>query len=264
MTKKGILLSAVLLLAITVSSPADEKKVDVEVDLTYVSNYLWNGFPIFGGQPAFQPSFNFDLFDSGFSINLFGAFGDAAKTTIYEELNYTLAYENSIFSDAKYKTDYKLHFTFYDFKMWHIDKHEIGLQLTWPDVCSRGFVPGYYVACMWPRDHYEGVNDLQGDASGFFHVFSLAYNLSAPGIMPDRPEQIVTLTADVTYNDGAGARYLGPTADHDWSHATFGASTDINIGEFILRPAISCQLSMDDSVNPNDVVVGSLSLICRF
>ena len=71
---------------------------------------------------------------------------------------------------------------------------------------------------------------------------------------------IISLTADVTYNDGFGSA----TADHDWSHATFGVSTGIALGELTFTPAVYYQSSFEDSVNTEDELWVSLSLAYSF
>lgn len=249
------------------NSAIEQNKLGIELDLTVVSKYLWHGFAVFGDQPALQPSVNFDFYDTGLSLEIWGTFADSEKVETYQEFNYTLAYDYHAFQDADYATDIRLGFIFYDFKQWGIDKHEIGAKFTWPNLCSAGIVPSYYFARMWPRDNYNDGPDnnyLQGDAAGFIHVLSLAYDLSVPGLINDTDEQILKLFTDITYNDGYGAPYGEPTAEHDWSHATFGISTDFAIGQLKLTPMVNYQLSMDDSVNEDDELVSGLSLSYRF
>ena len=263
--QNGVLFIVVTLLARTGFAQAEQRKLGVEVDATWVSKYLWHGFPIFGDQPAFQPSINFDLYGTGFSIEVWGAFGDSGRVETYQELDYTLAYDCRVLEDTDYATDIRFNFIFYDFKQWGIDKHEVGAGFTWPNIIPDGIVPGYYIGCMWPRTHYgTGDGYLQGEASGFIHVFSLAYDLTVPGLLPNTDEQVLNLFTDLTYNDGYGARYRGPTADHDWSHITFGVATDIAVGEFTFTPALYYQLSMDSSVNEDDELVTGLSLLYSF
>jgi hypothetical protein len=244
---------------------AEQGKLGVKVDATWVSKYLWHGFPVFGDQPAFRPGINLDLYGTGFSINILGAFGDPGKVETYQEIDYTVAYDCNTFADTNYATDIKINYIFYDFKEWGIDKQEVGAGFIWPKICPAGIVPGYYIGSMWPRTHYgTGHNYLQSDAGGFIHVFSLSYDLTVPEFLTETGERIVHLTSDLTYNDGYGARYGGPTADHDWSHATFGASTDIAIGALIFKPAVYYQISMDKSVNDENELVTSLGLSYRF
>jgi len=265
MKQNGVLFVVVTVLAVTCFARAQEGKLGVEVDATWVSKYLWHGFPVFGDQPAFQPSVNLDLYGTGFSLEIWGAFGDSARVETYQELDYTLAYDCRALEDTDYATDIRFNFIFYDFKQWGIDKHEVGAGLAWPNIFPNGVVPGYYFGSMWPRKHYgTGDGYLQGNASGFIHVFSLAYDLTVPGFLPDTDEQVLNLSADLTYNDGYGARYRGPTADHDWSHSTFAVATDIAVGELTFRPAVYYQISMDSSVNDEDELVTGLSLLYSF
>jgi len=63
-------------------------------------------------------------------------------------------------------------------------------------------------------------------------------------------EQILKLSSQVVYNSGVGATGM---VEHDWSHATFGLSTGFALSENLtFTPGIYYQLSMEDSVNPED------------
>ena len=79
-------------------------------------------------------------------------------------------------------------------------------------------------------------------------------------LSPDTPEQVISLTADVTYNDGYGHT----TGDSDWSHATWGISTAVPVGEMTFTPAIYYQTSMDDAINTEDELWVGLSLTYSF
>jgi long-subunit fatty acid transport protein len=53
--------------------------------------------------------------------------------------------------------------------------------------------------------------------------------------------------------------------DHDWSHAVFGASTGFTVTDKLtFTPGIYYQISMDDSVNPEDEYWFSLSMTYTF
>ena len=74
------------------------------------------------------------------------------------------------------------------------------------------------------------------------------------------PEQVLSLTTNLVYNDGYG----GATVAHEWSHATFGVSTQIPVGELTFTPALYYQASMEDSVNPEDEFWASFGLSYSF
>ena len=122
-----------------------------------------------------------------------------------------------------------------------------------------GLVPSYVLIKLWP---YNG-DTLNGEASGFAHVFMLDYGLSVPGILPDTDEQVLRLHSELVFNDGVDPRGLG--VDHDWSNIVFGVETDFDLGNNMsLTPGLYQQISMDDSVNDEDETWVNLSLKYKF
>jgi hypothetical protein len=66
-----------------------------------------------------------------------------------------------------------------------------------------------------------------------------------------RAFQVLRLHSELVFNDGVHP--AGGNADHDWSNFVFGVETDFDLGNNMsLTPGIYQQLSMDDSVNPNE------------
>jgi hypothetical protein len=104
----------------------------------------------------------------------------------------------------------------------------------------------------------------RGTASGFAHIFMLDYPLTVGGILPDTPEQVFNLHAEVIYNDGVGPG--GQNVDHDWSNAVFGISTGLDLSdEVVLTPGVYHQITMDSSVNDDkDETWATLSLTYKF
>ena len=81
--KKGIVLvTAMMLLSMAGTAFAletDYGELGVDFDATWVSKYIWRGFDLLDDKAAFQPSINFDLFNSGFSVNVWSSFAGASK-----------------------------------------------------------------------------------------------------------------------------------------------------------------------------------------
>ena len=103
---------------------------------------------------------------------------------------------------------------------------------------------------------------------GFIHVLGLGYDFTVPGFLPDAPEQTLSFTWDVTYNDGTGSGLgafpTGSDVDHDWSHMLWGVSTAIECYPGTFTPALYYQTSMDDSVNDEDEFWVGLSYTVSF
>lgn len=291
MKKQGILVAAVVLFSMAGLAQAQDEPIGVTVDATWVSKYLWYGFDRLDDKGAFQPSVDVDLFGSGFSVNVWASYptaaGDMNKSAANRagtsrvdatEYNYTLAYSTVFCEGEPGAVAVKAHGTYYDFidqADEAADAHEVGVQISMPELCPVGVVPSYYVGRIWPAAGRSGTNsagvrkpDLPGDYEGWIHVFGLAYDLKVPGLSPDTPEQVFSFSAAAVYNDGfAGgpSGTEGGTVDHDWSHALFGVSTSFELAENVhLTPAVYYQSSWEDTVNPEDEIVFSIGASCKF
>lgn len=153
---KGILLTAVVLLAEVGSVQAQEGKLSGTIDLTCHSSYIWRGFDYFGpgGHSAIQPGIDIDLYGTGFGVDVSwlravrGGFENA------ETLNLTLYYASSLSEGETYATDYKLGWVYYGYpdeprsgsaRCQAADMQEIFVALSWPKICPAGIVPSYTI-----------------------------------------------------------------------------------------------------------------------
>jgi hypothetical protein len=264
MKKKAIMLVAVIL--VSAAGLVRAQELGVDLDATWVSKYLWRGFDMLDDKAAFQPSVNLDLYGTGFSANFWGSYpgsskgGGSVSTVNRTEQDYTIAYDFTLLEDESYATDITLNYIYYDFidaPDKFRDVEEIGVGFAWPNVCPGGVVPSYYAGRVWPA---KSKSDLPGDVAGWVHIFGLGYDMTVPGILPETPEQVISLSAALVYNDGCG----GDEVDQDFSHATFGAAAPMPIGEVTFTPAIYWQASFDDSVNTEDELYVGVSLSYSF
>jgi hypothetical protein len=115
---------------------------------------------------------------------------------------------------------------------------------------------------MWPAEGGAVLNDN----GGWLHILGIGYDLTVPELVPELPEQVLHLSANLVYNDGVGGAYVpNGSVDHDWSHFVFGASTDFDLGNNLaFCPGLYYQASMEDTVNSNDETWVSLSLKYKF
>lgn len=257
--KKGmIVVSAMVLFSMVGVGHAVETEygeLGIDVDVTWVSKYLFRGVDMLDDKAAFQTGITFDLFETGLSFGLWSSFAGASTPGHEdEEWRYTLTYANSVFDGEQYETDYAVSWVYYDFPdatSWDYDMQEFNLALSWPEICPAGMVPSYTIASLWPS--FGGHENRA--VSGFIHIFGLGYDYSVPGFLPDNPEQMLHLSAELVYNDGAGIgnRFArGGSVDHDWSHILWGVSTSVDLPYGSLTPAVYYQTSMEDSVNSED------------
>ena len=249
--KKGmIFLTVVVMLNMVGVSWAAQG--DVDIDVTWVSKYIWRGFDILDDTAAFQPSVNVDL-GSGLSLNVWASLpGSSGGSNVLglsrvnmEQWNYTLTYAATAFEGEAYKTNYGISWRYYDFPDMasnDLDMQEIVVGFSFPDICEAGIVPSYAIIKMWPAKG-GGANRGMG---GFIHVFGLGYQYTCP----DLPELPLDLSCAAVYNDGT-PNHLN--VDHDWSHILWGISTTIDCpAGGTITPALYYQTSMDDSVNTED------------
>lgn len=286
MKKQGILLAVVVLFSVVGLAQAQEDPLGVTLDATWVSKHLWYGVDVLDDKGAFQPSVDVDLFGSGFSINVWASYptavgdmnkgGGSAGTSRVDatRYDYTAAYSTVFCEGEPGAVAVTAHWRYYDFidqQNEAGDAQEAGVQIALPELCPAGVVPSYFVGRIWPAAGSAGTNsagtpkpDLPMDYDGWVHIFGLAYDWKLPGLTPDTPEQVISLSAAAVYNDGFTDNAAG-TVDHDWSHALFGVSTSLELAENVhLTPAVYYQSSWEDSVNPEDEIVFSIGASCKF
>ncbi|MDH4241199.1 MAG: hypothetical protein OEW48_16700 [Phycisphaerae bacterium] len=265
MKKKAILLTVVILFSTGPPALAQEGGISGTVDLTYMSKYIWRGFDIYGNDDGIQLGTNINISDTGFGLKTLWSRANGSGFENLEEFDITLYYNNLVYEDETYATNYTLGWTYYgypDEPSSLRNYQEFLLSLAWPKICPAGFVPSYTIVYMWPAE--EG--SVQNDNGGWLHILGIGYDLKVPELVPELPEQVLHLSGSLIYNGGVGAAYApNGSVDHDWSHFLFGASTDFDLGNNLaFCPALYYQASMEDSVNSSDETWVSLSLKYKF
>ncbi len=233
---------------------AEDAGLGVALDATYVSKYLWRGYDLFDDHAAFQPSVDFDLFGTGFGVNVWGSIpmGSGNGINAWQEYDYTLYYGTTLMEDETFAVDFGANYIYFDFPKLNseADTQEFGVSAALPNLIAVGeltLVPSYYVGKLWPTD--SGVSGV----SGWYHSFALATDIAIPGT-----EYALSLSSDINYNDGLFG------SDHDWSHMTFTAGTSFDVGPVSVGPFVAYQVSMDDSVNDEDEFYGGVSVSYSF
>ena len=267
---RNILVTVVFLLAIAGIAQAQDSELHGSLDFTYQSKYVWRGFDIYGDKSAMQPSLDLDLFGSGFGVNMMGHRANSSGYELSERWDYTLYYQNMMCPEETYAMMYRLGWVYYnypDLSQSDADLQEMHAIISLPKMCPAGIVPSYVLVKLWPNSSGSMVgskSQLGGTASGFAHIFMLDYPLTIGGVLPDTPEQVLNLHAEVVYNDGVGPG--GQNVDHDWSNAVFGVSTGFKLSEqVVLTPGVYHQITMDSSVNDDgDETWATLSMTYKF
>ena len=275
MKKEVILLTVVILFSTGPLIQAQEGEISGTYELNYSSRYIWRGFDVYeDNHSAFRPlSLDLNLCDTGFGLKVFWSRATGSGFENLEEMDIALYYDNNIYEDEIYATNYRLAWGYYGYpdepragtaSGQAADFQEFLVSLSWPELCPAGVVPSYTVVRMWPSEGESALNDN----GGWLHIFGLGYDLTIPELTPEISEQVVHLSADLVYNDGVGAAYApggNGSVDSDWSHFVFGISTDFDLGNNLaFSPGLYFQASMDDSVNDDDETWVSLSLKYKF
>ena len=278
MKKQGILLAAVVLFCAIGIAQAQDSALHGSVDFTYQSKYVWRGFDVYNDKSAMQPSLDLDLFGSGFGINMMGHRANSSGFEVAERWDYTLYYQNMICPDETYAMMYRLGWVYYNYPQGHAedaDLQEMHAVVSLPKMIPAGIIPSYVLVKLWPNSSGSMVaknfdlstsppSSSKGTASGWAHIFMLDYPLTIGGVIPDTPEQVLNLHAEVIYNDGVGP--AGQNVDQDWSNAVFGVSTGFELAEdLVFTPGVYYQVAMEDTVNDDkDELWTTFSMTYKF
>jgi len=260
-----VVLSSSWLFAQEVQEKATEpQKLGIDLETTWVSRYMWLGYDLFDDHAALQPSVTWNVFDTGFSLNVWGSipmgtgsFENSGGINQWQELDYTAAYDISFFEDQPWQIDVGTKYVYYNLiKLNHLaDSQETGVSIGLPNLVKCGPVPitfSYYGAKLWPTS--SGVDDVAGG----YHILSSSADFDLPFPCMKNDVQTFTFSTDITYNDGVY------NADHDWSHVTMGLSTDFDLNPITVSPFLNYQISMDDSVNKENELYGGVSVSISF
>lgn len=281
--KKQLLMGAAVLLIVVSLGYAQEPEIKGTASLTFTGKYVWRGFNVFGAKSAVHPMV--DLFMPSVSAGL-SVEGHRANSSGYENAerwDYSLYYLGKMFEDECYAINYRLAYVYYNFPQQSshsrggvatpantdpgiFDLHEGHAVLSFPKLLEvEGLVPTYCLVKLMPVNSGTTVGSSSpsgGTASGWAHIFMLDYvvPMTCPFTGLDRK---VNFHSEVVFNDGVAPN--GANADHDWSNAVFGVSTNYEIEEnLFFTPGIYYQSSWDDSVNPSDEYWLSLGMSYKF
>ena len=252
--KHVLLLTAVLLIAATAGAQdwegdllgMEAGSLHATLGVTYDSEYIWRGFKVFGSKSATHLVGDVDLFETGFGISAAGHYANGSGYVNWTRYDYTLYYQNGLFVDEPYATNFRVGWVMYDYPDTpsdFADLQEAHAVLSWPNILPiKGLCPTYVAAKMWPS---KGGSYIGGAASGWFHIFMLDYGFTVQGLLPQMPEHLIRLHAELVYNDSVNP--YGPRRkDREFSHALFGVATDLELGNNLtLTPAVYYQRALD-------------------
>ncbi|MFA6186189.1 MAG: TorF family putative porin [Phycisphaerae bacterium] len=252
----GLICAGTFAFAQTDPLPKESPKLGITLDATWVSKYIWHGQDLYDDHAAFQPSIDLDLFGTGFSVNVWESSACSDGFVDSEELDYSVAYENSFFKDSAFKTDYEIRWLYYDYFRISSDKadaQEFDFSFSWPEILPFGLTPTYMLSYLYAATDNSPASQLEME--GAAHTVGFTWDVNEP-----QTKLPLTFIWNITYNDGQG----GSEFAHDWSYITWGLSTSFNVGPGSFTPAIYYQTSMENSLNTEDELWTSLSYSLSF
>jgi len=254
MNVRKVLLMAIVVLGLVGLTQAEENKLGVSLDVTYMSKLMDKGGEYYSENGGLLKTLDLDLWGTGFGIAVEHRESIGSGFVDKERFAYKVYYSNNLFEGEKYVTKYKAY--------WKLNHHpgksrrvgnaqELNLSLSWPKILPGGLVPSY----AFYSDYPAGSGYANRDSSYYYHLFGLGYALKVDGL----PNPL-NLSAKTAYRDGGSGN-----KDHDWSHATLGMSTQFKITKDIsFVPGIYHQISMDDSICDHNVTYCKLSMKFKF
>lgn len=236
-----------------------EKKIGLELTTTVLSKHIWHGLDLLDDHGAFIPVGTVTIGDSGLSGKIIDVYPLSSGFEKSVERNYAAFYTKSFFEDTQYATKITANYFYYgkQKRSSKVDTQEVGACFCWPNLFESSeisIIPSYYFGCIWASESHSEISGCEG----FIHVFSLAHDFVLPDFWAKGQKQVFGFSGDITYNDG----FAG--ADHDWSHAVIGVSTNLEMGNLTMTPSVNYQISMDDSVNDEDELWCGLNVTYRF
>jgi len=242
--KKALILCTLLVLTAPAFADTlqDEPSLGVTTDIKYLSKWLSKGYPVYGSHGAVFSTIDLDFYQTGFGLSVTHRNATTSGYVDKQRLDYRPYFKSMFFEDKSYATKYNISAGYEHY--YGLARHKANttwewiFDFSWPDLIPGGLVPRYTA-------HYEypvSGGDINRYVTGWVHRFRLGYDLNTPELpIP------LNLSSELAYYDGLGG------LTHDWSYATFGIATNLNIAESLkLTPSLYYQVSMDDAVNTRD------------
>lgn len=264
MVRKTLLgLFAGLLIALPVF--ATDGPVNGTVSVGVVSSYMWNGFnrvKTFGLQdgPSVQPGVSLGVRNSGLSVDLGGSFVVNDNSEL-QEATYGVKYVRDVTPVVKVGGGY----TYYDGHVSEITSG--GVTVPVPDANSHevwgrvevqsnvGVTPG--VAVKYEKSTLDGV-----DAYAVV-VGSVKYAMPLSGVSLGTAGVSLNWNADVVYNSGfkvGGVEQVKSGV----AAVDFGVNAPVQAGSFVVTPSVNYQVSVEETVNPDNQFWATLGVSYGF
>ena len=217
-------------------------------------------FPV-KGQPVSVFRLDLNLFDTNFGFHLSDFIANDSGYVNKEVLYIAPFYSNIIFPGTRYQWYYKLMFMqkhyYRNDTFSPQDTYEYSFLSTMPSLLGKGI--GWNLRVQYETPAHGGDSYYNRDYAGWYYKTGIDYKMQLPAIN-EEPTKL-RLFWDIAYRDNLG----GSQYDSDWTHTTWGVSTDFQITEDLsINPIIQFQKTMDTMVEPEDTLFANIFLRYRF
>jgi hypothetical protein len=249
MLRKALLGMFACALVVSVAA-ADDKPVSVTVSSVVTSTYMWNGFDrvedTFGSDntgPAVQPKVTVGVKNTGLSASVGGSFVVNEDSQLHET-----TYGVNVVRDVSPVVSVGAGYTYFDnrakvagVEVVDGDVHEVwgGVELN----SSVGVKPG--VAVKYEKSTTEGVDGFAVVAG------TLKYGMPLTGVTLGGAAVDVNWKTGVLYNTGVKVNDV-EVVKSGVSAWQLGVSSDIKTGSVVVSPSVNYQVSVEDTVNPDN------------
>ncbi len=305
MRSKLLLTLLVPVMCICFVSIVEADEINASVETSFMSKYMWHGFEMFGNKTATSLDLNVEFGQSGFyfgtealvpngsgNINVsdFDNYGRIdGSLTDRSKFIYYGGYMFTVLDTDIFKTDFDFRYQYHDyFKMSSdvLDQQEFSLFAQWTELIGGGFVPYYQATYLSDGKGGNSIytatpsqipfgpsvygDDQNAHVNGWLHKVGLA--LDVPFEMPEVGMKHIRFIVESVFNDGAfgtsNAAFDAGTsmgAGSEWTHITYGAETDMNLGLGSLGIGVYYQHALaDDYANLNNTFYSVLAYKLTF
>lgn len=302
---KLLLSLLVTVMCVCFVNAADAEEMNASIETSFMSKYMWHGFELYDNKTATSIDFKVELGESGLyfgteyitpngsgNVNvsdfdnygyLKGSLTDRAKYIYY------VGYMTSMFDTDVFRTDIDFKYQYHDYYKISsdvLDQQEFSLLAQWKDIVGYGFVPYYqatylsdaeggrsvYSASVPPMPFNPPIygEDQNANIGGWLHTVGLS--LDVPLDFPEIGMTKIKLLVESVYNDGAfdtsnaafdANRSMG--CGSEWTHVTYGAQTNLDMGLMGLGFGVYYQQALaDDYSNLNNTFYSTVSCKLEF
>jgi hypothetical protein len=254
--KSIVLMFVIILLGANITLGVDG--IGLEVEGFAASEYNFYGYDVFDQHGVWGLGSRYHLpalpvIGEGLSVGVKSFSPLSSGFEEQTEMNYYVGYDFSLISGTPMQIDAGITYTYADYVKANKDSdmQYLTAKVSLPNIITilgNSLVPSAEVVKFWSIDG----NNMMAEIDGLIFVFGVDYYVP---IMT----QVFDLSANITYNDGIGA------SASNWSHATFGASTDLSISDSItFTPFVNYQLSSENSVAADNSMYGGARVNINF